>query len=141
MENGRYFGLYIKQIGDTMGKHANNNLRDKGITFAQQQMLFALRDAQGGERTLKDLEHILKIAQSSAAGLVSRLENKGFVTSYFSADDRRVKIARITDAGLEVVADTEDDISKTEGALLSGLTEEESAVFIMLLRKICRNIS
>jgi len=140
MNNESYFGILIKHINDSIAKHANNNLRDKGITFAQQQMLFALRDSPNGERPLKELEQILKIAQSSAAGLVVRLEQKGFVIGYTSPDDKRVKFARITDSGLAICADAEEDIKLTEGALLKGLTVEESAMFIMLLRKICRNI-
>ena len=76
MEQQRDCGLLMKQIHDEMRKNANNALRPQGITLVQLDALTKLDQAPEGQRSLKELEQILHVAQSTAAGIVARLEQK-----------------------------------------------------------------
>ena len=75
-------GMLIKQINDSMRKQVNNHLRSCDLTMAQVGVLLELRKNTDQQMTLKELERSFRVAQSTAAGLVSRLEQKNFVESF-----------------------------------------------------------
>lgn len=85
---------------------------------------------------MKELEQILHVAQSTAAGIVSRLEQKGLVEALGDPDDRRVKLVRLTQAGRACCRDAEDNMARTEAHILSGLTETERGILLALLEKV-----
>ncbi len=76
------------------------------------------------------------MAQSTAAGIVSRLEQKGFVECFGSAWDRRVKVVRLSEAGAQRCRVSERGMAEAEAHILSSLTEAEREIFTMLLRKV-----
>ena len=76
------------------------------------------------------------MAQSTAAGITARLEQKGFVESFGDPADRRVKLVRITAAGEACCRQAEKNMAQTETELLSGLTEAERGILLVLLRKV-----
>lgn len=129
-------GPLIKQINDELRKNANNALRDQDMTLAQLEALNQLDQAPGGQYSLKELEQILHIAQSTAAGIISRLEQKGFVEGFGDAEDRRIKLVQITPAGTECVRLSMHYRVEAEERLLSGLTEAERDIFYVLLKKV-----
>ena len=86
---------------------------------------------------MKELERRLHVAQSTAAGIVSRLERKALAVSSGDLADRRIKIVKITSAGIERVEKTDSHRIQTEARLLSGLTETEKSIFYSLLKKVC----
>lgn len=136
MEQARDCGMLIKQIHDELSKNANNALRSQNITLAQLEVLDQLDQAPEGRYSLKELEQILHVAQSTAAGIISRLEQKGFVAGFGDAGDRRIKRVQITPAGVECVRTALHHRAEAEALLLSSLTEAERDVFYMLLKKV-----
>lgn len=136
MEKARDCGLLLKQIHDEMSKNANNALRSQNITLAQLEVLDLLDQAPEGRYSLKELEQLLHVAQSTAAGIISRLEQKGFVAGYGDAEDRRIKRVQITPAGVECVRTALHHRAEAEEVLLSNLTEAERNLFYMLLKKV-----
>ncbi|MCI8285595.1 MAG: MarR family transcriptional regulator [Firmicutes bacterium] len=126
----------IKQIHDELEKRANNSLREKDLTLAQMGALFELKSSPEKQKPLKELERLLHIAQSTAAGIAVRLEQKGFVESFGDTNDRRIKMIRITPAGEECCQQAEKHMHETESLLLSKLTETEKLIFSDLLKKI-----
>ena len=72
----------------------------------------------------------------STAGIISRLEQKGLVEGYADAEDKRIKLVRITQAGIDRVLETKRDMIHSEEMLLSGLTETERDILYSLLKKI-----
>lgn len=129
-------GLLLKQINDELRKNANNAMRSQGMTLAQLDALVELERTPGGQRSLKELEQILHVAQSTAAGIVVRLEQKGLVEGFGAAEDRRVKLVRITPAGMDCVRAAQHHRVEAEEKLLSGLTETERDIFCALLKKV-----
>lgn len=130
-------GALIKQIHDTMEKHANNSMRSQDLTMAQLGVLLELYDTPGQQLPLKDLEKRLHVAQSTTAGIVARLEQKRFVEGFGSPEDRRVKMVRITTDGEECCMSARRNMELAEEGLLSGLTETEKGIFLSLLQKVC----
>ena len=95
MEQHQDCGLLLKQISDELRKNGNNALRSQDLTLTQLDALAALDQAPNRRRSLKELEQILHVAQSTAAGIIARLEQKGLVEGLGDAADRRVKLVRI----------------------------------------------
>lgn len=136
MEPRKDCGLLLKQINDEMRKNANNAMRAQDMTLAQLEALVQLEQAPDGQHSLKELEQLLHVAQSTAAGIISRLEQKGYVEGFGDAGDRRVKLVRITPAGRECVGAVLHHLAEAEERLLSGLTEAERDIFYLLLKKV-----
>lgn len=133
-------GEMLKQIHDEMEKNANNIMRADDITMAQCGALVILGKTPARQLSLKELERLLHVAQSTAAGIVTRLEQKGLVESFGSLEDRRVKMVRITPKGMERCLIAKKNLVKAETQLLSGLSESERRTFQSLLKKICNTL-
>ena len=133
-------GAYIKHISDVLQRNCNNALQSYGLTLSQLTVLHRLKNAGGGKMTLKELEKTLQVAQSTAAGIISRMEQKGLVESYTDPADKRIKLVRISREGHRCFDRSEIHSVKSEKNLLSALTSEEKELFISLLRKVSNSI-
>ena len=71
------YGTFIHQIHNTIEKSVNNQLRKKGLTLSQMNVLLTLVSIPEKKLSFKELEKRLTLAQSTTAGLISRLEQKG----------------------------------------------------------------
>ena len=136
MEQRYSCGALVKQIHDALEKDANNMMRPKGLTMAQFSVLMILREAEGLQAPLKELERALHVAQSTAAGIVSRLEQKRYVTCYTSQEDRRIKMVRLTPEGLECCRQADQGMAEAESKIFSGMTQAEQDIFYVLLKKV-----
>lgn len=140
MEARKECGALLKKINDELEKNANNALRARDLTFSQLGALLELSAAPEGRLPLKELERKLHVAQSTAAGIVSRLERKGLVEPFGDAEDRRVKIVQLTPEGLARLREADQHRTQAEERLLSGLTQTEQGIFYSLLKKVCDSL-
>ena len=129
-------GALIKKVHDEIEKKANATLRQQELTLSQMNVLMELEAVPAHQLSLKELESLLHVAQSTAAGIVVRLEQKGFVESFTDGNDRRVKKVTITPAGMECCKNAASDVQHMEAQLISGLTEAERGQFRDLLEKV-----
>lgn len=129
----------IKQLHDSIEKKANSVLKKYDLTMIQLGALVVLGKEGKGECTLKEFEQLVHLAQSTTAGIVKRLEQKGFVACFGDAQDKRIKKVRITSAGLDLLRIAADDVDMTAGRLLDGITREEFRTFLNVINKICEN--
>ena len=106
------------------------------MTLAQLEALLELDQAPENQLSLKELERRLHIAQSTTAGIIMRLEQKGFVEGFGDSGDRRIKLVRLTPAGADCLILAQGSRTEIEGKLLSGLTETERHIFFTLLKKV-----
>lgn len=139
--NSHSCGKLIKQIHGSLEKQANNALRTQDLTMAQVTVLVELNDAPEKQASLKTLEQLLHVAQSTTAGIITRLEQKGFVEGFGDASDKRIKMVRITPLGEQYCKKAEQNMAMAETDLLAGLTETEQDIFFSLLQKICNTIT
>lgn len=68
-------------------------------------------------------------------GVLSRLEARGLVERAVSSTDRRSRCLQVTDQGQSTLAKIHEPVMKAQREMLRGLTEDESRIFIQLLRK------
>ncbi len=136
MQKNDLCGALIKKVHDEIEKKANALLRQQDLTLSQMNVLMELEASPNHQLTLKELEGLLHVAQSTAAGIVVRLEQKGFVESFTDENDRRVKKVMLTPAGRQCCKNAASDVKEIEAKLLSGLTEAEKLLFLDLLEKV-----
>lgn len=133
-------GQLIKLLHDRLEKQANNTLRGKDLTMMQVAVLMELQEAEQKQRSMKKLERKFCVAQSTVAGIISRLEQKGFVEAFGDASDKRIKVVHITPAGEACCREAVGFMAEAEQILLHGFSEEEKAVFNQLLARAAKNM-
>lgn len=133
-------GLLIKQMHDCLEKQANNSLRPKDLTMMQISVLMLLQESTGMQLPMKDIERHFQVAQSTAAGIISRLEQKGLVEAIADADDRRVKLAHLTPAGEACCAEAAGHMREAEDLLTRGFSQEEKETLHALLVRVAGNL-
>ena len=128
--------VLIRQIHTEWEKNANNMLRKDDLTLSQINVLMELDKTQENQMELKEMEKRLHVAQSTTAGIVHRLEQKGFVETFPSAADRRVKFVRITAAGKTCCDRARVNMHLEEEHFTAALTKEEQEQLTALLQKV-----
>lgn len=99
-------------------------------------MLILLDEREDNTATFKELERSFGVSQPTMAGIIRRLKQKNLVETLTDSDDRRIKMARLTQDGLEKCREGYQYMAKAEEMILADLTEEERNELLHLLTKI-----
>ncbi|GIG39234.1 MarR family winged helix-turn-helix transcriptional regulator [Cellulomonas phragmiteti] len=89
-----------------------------------------------GEASQRELCDDLDLDRSTVAGLVARLEARGLVARVRADVDRRRNVVRLTDEGVEVLADLVPAAARVDDVLTLGLTTHERQELQRLLTKV-----
>lgn len=130
---------YFKKIHDKVKKRGNANLKEVGLTLAQGHILGYLFHSEGYRASMKELERTAKVAQSTTAGMVARLEANGFVETATDPLDKRIKIVTLTEQGKESIKDVKRSMQQVEAELFVNFTEQELVELKILLEKIAKD--
>ena len=134
-------GQLIKQINDAVERRANQSLRQNDLTMVQIWVLMSLSEKEDKTYSLKELERILGVAQSTCAGIVNRLSVKKLVDCFTDPADKRMKLVRLRPEGEKCCRDAREHMREVDQIMLEGLTEEEKNTLHVLLQKIYENVS
>lgn len=132
-------GFLLKQVTDKLQTRADAKMKSWQLTLSQSRVLGYL-DQQGGQATQRDLEAALSVSHPTVVGLVSRLEQNGFVTCWQDQADRRNKMVALTDKAKIMGAELAADVSRQEAHMLRGLSSEEVAALRHALKTIYQNL-
>lgn len=130
----------LKCIHDYIERYGNNILKEHDLTLAQCHVLGLLVSKEEQECTLKELEKSMNVAQSTSAGVVARLEKKGFVITYTDPNDKRVKKVKLSENAEELLEVIRVSMSSVEDRVLENLTDIEKLTLKMLIEKISDNL-
>ena len=86
------------------------------------------------ETTQRELSYLLDMRQQSLSELLAKLEDKGYVTREKSADDGRVTVVRLTDAGAEAAPSPAQMEDRADA--LACLTSEERTQLEQIADKV-----
>lgn len=129
-------GALLKQINDILEKNANNALRGQNLTISQSGVLLMLDEKEDKTATFKELEKGFGVSQPTMVGILSRLEHKGLVEILTDPDDKRIRIAHLTQMGTDKCREGHKHMRAAEELLLGSLTAREKEEFLRLLIKI-----
>ena len=88
----------------------------------------------------RDLEAEFHLTHPTVSGILSRLEQKGFLELRTDPEDRRCKRIYVLPKGQQCHELMHQTIQKNEQRMTEGFTEEERAVFTDLLERAIRNM-
>ncbi len=138
-QESKAYGRLFKQIDECLARRMNNGLQRLGLTASQFHILFVLK-CHGGILTLKEMEELFNMAQSTIAGLASRLEKKQLVETVPDPTDRRIKRIQVTAKGEEAFQAAHSNMRETERLITSPLSEEERKALFDMLQRVYQNI-
>ena len=108
---------------------------------ASQGRLMAFVAHRGQQPTYaRDVEQALRLTHPTVSGLLSRLEQKGFVELVTDPNDRRSKRIVISKKGLACHERMHTTIMENESRIVQGFTEEEKALLAQLLQRAIENV-
>lgn len=117
----------------------------RGIDFMagpQGQVLhvIGMREEEGQDTLIKDIEQSLEISKSVTSNLVKRMEANGLIYLEANPNDKRAKYVRLTDQSKEQLAEIRDFFNEIDRQLLAGISEEETKTVSRVLRRFTQNL-
>ena len=128
-------GCLLKMITDKIKIQADANLAQHDLTLTQSRVLGYLA-RNGGTATQKEIEGFLQVSHPTVAGVIGRMEQKGFVSCRPDPADKRSKIVCQTERAAAIAQDMHATIQATEQQMLRSLTPEQIAALESPLRTI-----
>ena len=113
-------GYLIKSINDKLKVRADAELKQYHLTMSQSRVLVYLR-SRGGQATQKEIEIFLDVAHPTVVGLVSRMEQNGYVTCW-PCEDGRNKYVKLTPQAEAIDKDMQENMHANEEMLLAPLS-------------------
>ena len=133
-------GYLFKVITDKIKINADADMRRHNLTLTQSRVLTFL-EKKGGTATQKKIEEFLEVAHPTVVGIVSRMEQNGFVISWTDPDDKRNKLVKLTKRAEMLGREFESVISEHDRKMLAGLTDRQIEELKKSLMVIYENLN
>ena len=117
----------------------DNALEKMELTAAQGHIMAYLAHAKQPPCP-RDVEGEFHLTHPTVSGLLSRLEQKGFLELRTDPEDRRCKRIYVLEKGLQCHEIMHKIIRENEQKMTEGFTGEEQAIFSDLLQRAIRNM-
>lgn len=102
-----------------------------GITPVQFAALQAVHNVPGTDQ--RTLARTIGFDTSTIAGVIDRLEARGLTLRSASAQDRRVRLLTLTEAGQQLLADVTPSMLRAQERILAPLPEQDRVEFMRML--------
>ena len=102
-----------------------------GITPVQFAALQAVHNVPGTDQ--RTLARTIGFDTSTIAGVIDRLEARGLTLRSASAQDRRVRLLTLTEAGQQLLADVTPSMLRAQERILAPLPEQERGEVMRML--------
>ncbi len=132
-------GYQFKIIDEKIKIRADADLKRHGLTLTQTRVMGFLAE-MGGQATQKEIEEDFQVSHPTVVGLVSRMEQKGLVTTCPDLMDRRNKLVKLTERALEIGQEIDMTVQQHDAELLRGFSEEEQETLYRFLERINCNL-
>lgn len=105
-----------------------------GVTPVQYAALQTVHNSPGLDQ--RSLARSIGFDTSTIAGVIDRLEARGLVQRNASAEDRRVRLLTLTDAGRQMLTQVLPGMQRAQARILAPLPAADQAVFMDMLRRL-----
>lgn len=121
----------IVRLGNAVTYYRNIRMQEYGLTSAQGDVIRGILHQPG--ITAAELKKKLGLSQSTVAGILERLTQKGLVEKNLVEGDARKMSLYPTPRGLELEAFLKETALETQERIMEGMTREEQREFDRLL--------
>lgn len=132
-------GYLIKRINDKLAVRADAELKQYHLTMSQGRVFLYL-SSRGGQATQKEIETFLGVAHPTVVGLVSRMEQSGYVTCW-PCEDGRNKYVKLTPQAEAIDRDMRENMHANEEMLLAPLSPEDRERLRDLLLTVAEHLT
>jgi DNA-binding MarR family transcriptional regulator len=128
----------MKRIMIRFRLHLDEQLRPQGLTTAQMQVLFAVRNSPGSSGA--QIARSCYITPQTAQMLLKHLERSGFIVRGKDPINDRIVTARITPEGERLAESVEKNSRGLQQKLWKGISDEEMSCLSGLLGRCLKNL-
>ena len=132
-------GYLIKSINDKLAARADAELKQFNLTMSQCRVFLYL-SSRGGQATQKEIETFLDVAHPTVVGLVSRMEQNGYVTCW-PCEDGRNKYVKLTPQAEAIDKDMQRNQLENEERLFAPLSPEDRERLRDLLLTVAEHLT
>ncbi len=132
-------GYLVREVARLFRRRFEEEASTHGFTLPQWRALAALSRNAGISQVA--LAASIDIDQMTVSGIVSRLEKRGLIERYPDPNDSRAKLAKLTPAGIELVATAKNVGRALFEDALSGLDVEQREAVTTGLHTIRDNLN
>ena len=130
--------MLIKEIYSKAMHVVEESLKDSGLTH--QQIIVIKLIAHNKEMTITDLCDEMSLAKGTISGIVTRLEQYGYLEKVKYDGDRRNTYVRFSSKGMEFAKNFRVNIQESFDSIFEDCSEEELEDFVRSLRNILSKI-
>ena len=134
-----HYGFLIRILHWCTSNAMDNAMKELDLTGSQGQIMAYLAHVKTPPCP-RDLEAEFHLTHPTVSGLLSRLEQKGFVDLRTDPEDRRIKRIYVREKGKKIHELMHNAILENEKRMVTGFTPEEQEVFMKLLQRAIRNM-
>jgi len=129
----------IVKLGNAVTYYRNIKTESLDLTSVQSDAFIATLRNPG--ITASELKECLQLSQSTVAGIIARLENKGLIKKTIDEGDARKTILTPTEQGLLLEEPLKKIALDTQEFLVDGMCEKEQEELSRLLQKALDNMN
>lgn len=133
------YGHYARILHGCIDGAMNSALEEMELTAAQGRVMGYL-SRQQAPPCPRDLEEAFHLSHPTVSGLLSRLEQKGFLQLRTDLEDRRCKRIYILPKGVQCHERMHSTICQIEDQIVLDFTPEEQQQFAALLQRAIHNL-
>lgn len=139
MQTKKDIGYLIKNINDRLKVKADADLKRYNLTLTQSRVLGFLH-SRDGQATQKEIEIFLEVSHPTVVGVVSRMEQKGYLVSWIDQKDKRNKIVKLTSQADALGKDMDQSVQANEKKILNSLSAQDVERLREMLLIIYKNL-
>lgn len=126
--------MLIKEIYSKAMHMVEENLADTNLTH--QQIIVIKLISHNNEMTISELCKEMSLAKGTVSGIISRLEQCGYLEKSKNEDDKRNTYIRFSPKGIEFAHQFRESIQESFDKIFKDCTQEEMDGFVKSLREI-----
>lgn len=130
----------IRCISNRMRAIGDANMKEKGLTYSQLQVLIAI-DRHDGITTQKQLEHELNVSHPTMVGLLQRLEKNAYVDFENDSVDKRIKVVKLNRKAKKLKEETIKEIKQMSDRMYRRLNDKEKKELQRMLKIINEDLN
>lgn len=142
MVSGQSINRLVHQISLQFFSLCNRKLRESDLTKAQLDVIRFLYERQKEKKITmqKDIEKYFSISNPTVSNLLTRLENKDFITRSHKQEDRRARYIELTQKAISVYESLQDSIKTMEDQMTIGIDAQNLEEGRQFLEMILHNL-
>ena len=127
-------GHYARRFQQIAVAYFNAEISDLGLTPVQYVSLHAIYQQPGIDQ--RTLARSISYDAATIGGVIDRLETRGLVLRESNPDDRRVRLIRLTPAGLQTLKKAIPLVLRAQEHMLKPLSATERKEFMRLFARV-----